>query len=108
MTTLCTVLITIAACAVAYGIWHLFTCRDHRGGHARADVMHSPYTLAERVEREWEQRDAERQDTGKHHIRVGPDELSDTGLLSGDVSLLSGYACTVTSVPDRMHVGVSR
>lgn len=108
MTTLYTVLITIAACAVACAIWHLFTCRDHRGGHARADVMHSPYTLAERVEREWEQRDAERQDTGKHHIRTGPNGLSSTGLLSGDVSLLSGYACTVASTTVCMRAGASR
>lgn len=100
MTTFCTVLITIAVCAAAYGMWHLFTRRDHRGGHARADVMHSPYALAERVERECEQQEAERQDTGKHHIRTDPRRLPGAGLLSGDAPLLSGYACTVaTSTP---------
>ncbi|HEX3648986.1 MAG TPA: hypothetical protein VHV49_11195 [Pseudonocardiaceae bacterium] len=43
------VLASLAACAGGHLIWHLFTCRSHRGAHARADVLYSPDTFATQI-----------------------------------------------------------
>lgn len=77
------VLITLGSCAAIEIAWRMFTRRSHRGGHARADDMYSPYTLAARVELERSRDDDQRRHTGKHHA---------VEMLSGELPLLSGYA----------------
>jgi hypothetical protein len=84
------IVISLATCVGVQAAWHLFTCRSHRGGHARADVMYSPYTLAERVERERSQDANQQRDTGKHHINP-PRSPHAVGLSAGELPLLSGY-----------------
>jgi hypothetical protein len=76
------VLVSVACCVAVHVAWHVFTCRGHRGAHARADVMYSPYVLAERVRRE------RLGNLGRHHLDPGS---ATTGLLSGEVLLLSGH-----------------
>lgn len=85
------VLISLGSCAVLHIAWHLFIRRSHRGEHARADEMYSPYALAVRVEREWSQPDKwQGRFTGNHD--VGPDrDVFVVGMLSGELPLLSGY-----------------
>lgn len=82
----CSVLITLAACVAAFCAWHLFERRDHRGGHARHDAMHSPYAVAERIATEVAR---EQNDTGRHHLRRRVDERASI-LLSGEMPLLCG------------------
>lgn len=96
------VLVSITCCAAIQVFWHLFTCRSHRGEHARADVMYSPYALAERVQRERTQERMAQRDTGKHHIDPSRNPLI-TGLLSGDLPLLSGYVRERRAVAPHMQ-----
>jgi hypothetical protein len=89
MTDAYLVLITFASCAVMYGAWHWYERRSHRGGHARYDIAHSPYVLAERVEKEWAQVASARQAAGRHHLHARSQQVS-AWLLAGETPLLSG------------------
>jgi hypothetical protein len=80
------VLITLMACAAVFGAWHWFERRDHRGGHARHDAMHSPSAVAERVATE----SARECRGGRHQLRSQADGPAPM-LLSGETPLLSGY-----------------
>jgi hypothetical protein len=78
------VVVAVACCVAVQVAWYLFTCRAHRGEHARADLVYSPYALAERVRRE------QARPPGRHQLDPRRDPRP-TGLLSGDVRLYSGY-----------------
>lgn len=83
MSTIDAVLLSVVACAGIQVAWHLFTLRSHRGEHARADALYSPYTLAERLEKERR----ESHELGKHHIRT-----NGSGVASRELPLLCGYS----------------
>jgi hypothetical protein len=84
MNTLNAVLLSIVVCAGIQVAWHLFTLRSHRGEHARADALYSPYSLVARIEQERR----ELCDSGKHHIRAG----ESPAMARQDLPLLSGYS----------------
>jgi hypothetical protein len=90
MAALNAVLISFMSWVAIQVAWHFFICRSHRGGHARADVMYSPYALAERVERERSQHANQQRDTGKHHIDPARSPHA-VGLSAGELPLLSGH-----------------